>query len=80
MAAAGTGRAAGGYRSGLVRGGERGPETERAGRQLPPAWAFSRAADHQARLYSAERGNLDNKTCRIGAEEAERIVARARAV
>ena len=31
-------------------------------------------------LYSAERGNLDNDMCQIGAEEAERIVERVRAV
>lgn len=30
-------------------------------------------------LYSAERGNLDNEMCQIGAEEAERIVERVRA-
>jgi hypothetical protein len=30
-------------------------------------------------LYSAERGNLDNDMCRIGAEKAERIVERVRA-
>jgi hypothetical protein len=30
-------------------------------------------------LYSAERGNLDNDMCRIGAEEAERIVEFLRA-
>jgi hypothetical protein len=30
-------------------------------------------------LYSADRGNLDNDMCRIGAEEAERIVERVRA-
>jgi len=30
-------------------------------------------------LYSAERGNLDNKFIEISADEAERIVARIRA-
>lgn len=32
-----------------------------------------------ASLYSAERGNLDNKFFEISAEEAERVVARIRA-
>jgi len=34
---------------------------------------------HSALLYSAERGNLDNKFVEISEEEAERIVARIRA-
>ena len=35
--------------------------------------------EHSALLYSAERGNLDNKFIEISADEAERIVARIRA-
>jgi len=34
---------------------------------------------HSSLLYSAERGNLDNKFIEISADEAERIVARIRA-
>ena len=34
---------------------------------------------HSTLLYSAERGNLDNKFMEISEEEAERIVARIRA-
>jgi hypothetical protein len=34
---------------------------------------------HTSLLYSAERGNLDNKFFEISEEEAERIVARIRA-
>ncbi|HZR49105.1 MAG TPA: hypothetical protein VFB06_06275 [Streptosporangiaceae bacterium] len=35
--------------------------------------------ERSSSLYSAERGNLDNKFIEISAEEAERIVARIRA-
>jgi hypothetical protein len=35
--------------------------------------------EHTSLLYSAERGNLDNKFVEISEEEAERIVARIRA-
>ena len=34
---------------------------------------------HSTLLYSAERGNLDNKFVEISEEDAERIVARIRA-
>lgn len=34
--------------------------------------------EHSALLYSAERGNLDNKFYEISEEEAERIVERIR--
>ena len=34
---------------------------------------------HTSLLYSAERGNMDNKFYEISEEEAERIVARIRA-
>jgi hypothetical protein len=50
---------------------ESGQRDEAFGRDLQ--WG------HTTLLYSAERGNLDNKFFEISEEEAERIVARIRA-
>jgi hypothetical protein len=51
---------------------EGGQRDEAFGRDL--AWSPT------SLLYSAERGNLDNKFVEISAEEADRIVARIRAM
>jgi hypothetical protein len=50
---------------------DEGERDEAFGRDL--VWS------HTSLLYSAERGNLDNKFVEISEEEAERIVARIRA-
>jgi hypothetical protein len=49
------------------------------GGQHDEAFGRDLAWNHTSLLYSAERGNLDNKFVEISEEEAERIVARIRA-
>lgn len=49
-----------------------------AGGQRDEAFGRDLRWSHTSLLYSAERGNLDNKFFEISEEEAERIVARIR--
>jgi hypothetical protein len=49
------------------------------GGQRDEAFGRDLSWSHSTLLYSAERGNLDNKFVEISEEEAERIVARIRA-
>jgi hypothetical protein len=52
---------------------------EHDGGQRDEAFGRDLAWSHSSLLYSAERGNLDNKLVEISEEEAERIVERIRA-
>ncbi len=59
--------------SGVVR------RVRHSGGQRDEAFGRDLGWSRTSLLYSAERGNLDNKFIEISAEEAERIVARIRA-